>query len=196
MAPVGSEAGVFLSSGAASFFVVLVLLSIFLTALCSECTRRSFELRDPAGGKDPSSLVRVVKLEDAMVARENPMIGEIQNDEKDTVSFTPWRSHLEAPQHHPEPGPEEDSASFTPWRSHLNTGEQTAPPPDHIGISNGGRGGGDADMENTNSVYARVSKKVRPTPEEEQKEESEGEQEVEQEAPLPPLPDRKSELED
>ncbi|XP_071058313.1 uncharacterized protein [Pseudochaenichthys georgianus] len=139
MAPVGSEVDVFLSSGV-FFFILLVFLSIFLTALCSECSRRSFELRDPAVNKDPSSLIRVVKLEDAMVARENPMIAEIQNDEKDSVSFTPWRSHLAAPQHHPDARTngsaavmktetaeevkteEHYSAPFTPWRSHLNTG--------------------------------------------------------------------------
>ncbi|KAI9531741.1 hypothetical protein NQZ68_038477 [Dissostichus eleginoides] len=212
MAPVGSEVDVFLSSGV--FLLLLVFLSIFLTALCSECTRRSFELRDPAGNKDPSTLIRVVKLEDAMVARENPMIAEIQNDEKDSVSFTPWRSHLAAPQHHPDARTngsaavmktetaeevkteEDNSASFTPWRSHLNTDVQTPETPGHICITNGGRGGGrgddDEEMENKNSVYAQVSKKVRPNPEGEQKEE----QEVEQEVPSPPLPDRKSDLED
>ncbi|KAK5914843.1 hypothetical protein CesoFtcFv8_000491 [Champsocephalus esox] len=171
MAPVGSEVDVFLSSGV-FFFVLLVFLSIFLTALCSECSRRSFELRDPTVNKDPSSIIRVVKLEDAMVARENPMIAEIQNDEKDSVSFTPWRSHLAAPQHHPD--------------------VQTPETPDHICITNGGRGGGDDEEEMENSVYAQVSKKVRPNPEGQQ----EVEQEVEQEVPSPPLPDRKSDLED
>ena len=47
-------------------------------------------------------------------------------------------------------------------------------------------------MENRNSVYAQVSKKVRPNPEGQQ----EVEQEVEQEVSSPPLPDRKSDLED
>ncbi|XP_049929827.1 uncharacterized protein si:ch73-204p21.2 isoform X2 [Epinephelus moara] len=149
MAAVGAEvAGSWFLSGVAGFFILLVLLSIFLTALCSDCNKRSFELRESEADKNPSTLIRVVKLEEAMVARENPMINEIQNDEKDfnpgqenTVSFTPWRSHLGAPQNHQdaqtngsaaviktasvsdtagESNPkEETSVTFTPWRSHL-----------------------------------------------------------------------------
>lgn len=176
MAAVGAEvAGSwFLSSGVAGFFILLVLLSIFLTALCSDCNKRSFELRESEANKNPSTLIRVVKLEEAMVARENPMINEIQNDEKDfnpgqenTVSFTPWRSHLGAPQNHQdaqtngsaaviktasvsdtagESNPEEEtSVTFTPWRSHL----REPPNQDHIYHTIGeGRSssGGDADQ--------------------------------------------------
>ncbi|XP_033505491.1 uncharacterized protein LOC117271422 isoform X2 [Epinephelus lanceolatus] len=176
MAAIGAEvAGSwFLSSGVAGFFILLVLLSIFLTALCSDCNKRSFELRESEADKNPSTLIRVVKLEEAMVARENPMINEIQNDEKDfnpgqenTVSFTPWRSHLGAPQNHQdaqtngsaaviktesvsdtagESNPEEEtSVTFTPWRSHL----REPPNQDHIYHTIGeGRSssGGDADQ--------------------------------------------------
>lgn len=41
MAAIGAEAAAswFLSSGAVGFFVLLLLLSIFLTALCSDCSR-------------------------------------------------------------------------------------------------------------------------------------------------------------
>ncbi|XP_074522581.1 uncharacterized protein LOC141787807 [Halichoeres trimaculatus] len=113
MAAVGAEvtgSTFFQSSGVVSFFILLILLSIFLTALCSDCGRRSFELREPED-KNPSALIRVVKLEEAMVARENPMINEIQRDEKDfnpaeaykvptvaTVSFTALRSQMGEPQ--------------------------------------------------------------------------------------------------
>ncbi|XP_042341238.1 uncharacterized protein si:ch73-204p21.2 isoform X2 [Plectropomus leopardus] len=223
MTAVGAEVtgSWFLMSGVAGFFIILLLLSIFLTALCSECSKRSFELRDPEADKDPSTLIRVVKLEDAMVARENPMINEIQNDEKDltpreanTVSFTPWRSHLGASQNHKESNPEEEtSVPFTPWRSHLREPENQ----DHIYHTIGGgqsSSGGDADVSSLptnqepgeehhvryvgdlidrNSVYARVSKKARPTtppiypPEEVQ---------VDVEGSLPPLPDRRTQLEE
>ncbi|KAM9366772.1 uncharacterized protein ABDE67_003491 [Symphorus nematophorus] len=147
MAAVGSEVGGlwFLSSGVVSFFLLLLLLSIFLTALCSDCKRHSFDLRESEFDRNPSSLIRVVKLEETMGARENPMIGEIQNDEKgNSASFTPWRSHLGAPQNHQghqghqgqaadvrtngsaavvtaesETSGEETSVPITPWRSHL-----------------------------------------------------------------------------
>ncbi|XP_056229302.1 uncharacterized protein si:ch73-204p21.2 [Seriola aureovittata] len=105
MAAVGAEvtASWFLSSGVVGFLIILLLLSIFLMALCSNCGRRSFELRDSETDKNPSALIRVVKLEDTREARENPMISEIQNDEKEFTrhegnSFTPWRSHLGAPE--------------------------------------------------------------------------------------------------
>ncbi|XP_018548438.1 uncharacterized protein LOC108894297 isoform X2 [Lates calcarifer] len=108
MAAVGAEvAGPwFLSSGGVGFFIILLLLSVFLTALCSNCGRRSFKLQHAAEDKNPSTLVRVGKLEETRAAaRENPMINEIQNDEKGSntkeqnpVPYTPWRSHLRAPQ--------------------------------------------------------------------------------------------------
>ncbi|XP_059213778.1 uncharacterized protein si:ch73-204p21.2 [Centropristis striata] len=197
MAALGAEvAGSWvLTSGVVSFFIVLVLLSIFLTALCSECSRRSFELRDPDTGKDPSALIRVVKLEE--VARENPMINEIQNDEKDVqtngspaVKQTADRdSELAA-----ESNPDEETSpvSFTPWRSHLGAPQSNpdvdSSALDHIyhtiggGGGGGGRGNGNmsspptnqepagahsagaGDSTDRNSVYARVSKKTRPAP--------------------------------
>ncbi|XP_029283611.1 uncharacterized protein LOC115005805 isoform X3 [Cottoperca gobio] len=208
MAAVGAEVSGLLTSGVFGFFLLLLLLSIFLTALCSECSRRSFELRDSTADREPSSLIRVVKLEDAMVARENPMIGEIQYDEKEfnpsegsTVSVSPWRSHLGELQNHQD--------------------VHSPPPPDHIYHTIGGGGGGgggggrsrsDADLSSAptnqepgeersaaagepidrNSVYAQVSKKARPTtPPAHTPEEA-----AEQEESSPPLPDRKSQLED
>ncbi|XP_070761484.1 teneurin-2 [Enoplosus armatus] len=248
MAAVGAEvAGSwFLSAGVFSFFILL-LLSIFLTALCSECSRRSFELQEPED-KNPSALVRVVKLEEAMVARENPMIKEIRNDEKEfnsaeanTAPFTPWRSHLAAPQSHhevqtngseavmktPTRDPEtageskpeeESSAPFSPWRSHLRAPQSqdlnssTPPGSAHIYHTIGGGQSciaGDADVLSPptnhepgeehsarsdldrNSVYARVSKKVRlTTPPDHTPEEVQVEEEEEKES-SPPLPDRK-----
>ncbi|XP_034535044.1 uncharacterized protein si:ch73-204p21.2 isoform X2 [Notolabrus celidotus] len=173
MAAVGAEvtgSPLFLSSGVVGFFILLLLLSIFLTALCSDCGRRSFELREP-DDKNPSALIRVVKLEEAMVARENPMISEIRNDEKDfkptaemptvptvsTVSFVALRNHMGAPQNHQESNPEEEiSVSFTPWRSHLRAPQSQDvngyTPPDSPHIYNtigGGRGNGGGDTNAT-----------------------------------------------
>ncbi|XP_020511789.2 uncharacterized protein si:ch73-204p21.2 [Labrus bergylta] len=153
MAAVGADVTAsqfFLPSGVVSFFILLLLLSIFLTALCSDCGRRSFELREPED-KNPSALIRVVKLEEAMVARENPMINEIQKDEKEfksveenTVSFSALRSQMGAPQRNhydvqtngstavvkttrgsesAGDTEEEISVEFTPWRHHLRAPE-------------------------------------------------------------------------
>ncbi|XP_034535042.1 uncharacterized protein si:ch73-204p21.2 isoform X1 [Notolabrus celidotus] len=268
MAAVGAEvtgSPLFLSSGVVGFFILLLLLSIFLTALCSDCGRRSFELREP-DDKNPSALIRVVKLEEAMVARENPMISEIRNDEKDfkptaemptvptvsTVSFVALRNHMGAPQNHQDiqtngstvmektgidPGaagesnPEEEiSVSFTPWRSHLRAPQSQDvngyTPPDSPHIYNtigGGRGNGGGDTNATapttnhhpaqeleddlseaaddwrvdvKEVYARVSKPARlttptehHTPEEAQAEAREGAESS------PPLPERRTAVE-
>ncbi|XP_040894159.1 uncharacterized protein si:ch73-204p21.2 [Toxotes jaculatrix] len=156
----------FLSSGVVSFFILLLLLSIFLTALCSDCTRHSFELRDSETDKNPSALIRVVKLEETVVVRENPMISEIQNDEKENpITFTPWRSHLGAPQNNQdvrangsaavmETGGdsnasesnrgEENSVQFTLWRSHQRAPQNeegssfTPPDSEHIYHNIGG----------------------------------------------------------
>ncbi|XP_070686538.1 uncharacterized protein [Pempheris klunzingeri] len=152
MAAVGAEVAgslCFPPPGVVGFFILLLLLSIFLTALCSNCGRRSFELREPEE-KNPSALIRVVKLEEVMVVRENPMINDIQNDEKDlspaeesVASVPSWRSHLGASQSHQdvqtngsaavmktageEWSPEqEDAVPFTPWRSHLRAPQSQA----------------------------------------------------------------------
>ncbi|XP_071345967.1 uncharacterized protein [Trachinotus anak] len=169
MAAVGAEVtgSWFLSSsGVVGLFIVLLLLSIFLTALCSDCSRRSFELGDSETDKNPSALIRVVKLEESGGARENPMIREIQTDEKEfspheenSVPFTPWRSHLGAPQNNQdvrtngsaavmqtrgdsnaaaESNPLESSVEVLLWRSHLRASQKqevnssTPPDSDHI----------------------------------------------------------------
>ncbi|XP_041638467.1 uncharacterized protein si:ch73-204p21.2 [Cheilinus undulatus] len=247
MAAVGAEvtaSSFFFSSGVVSFFILLLLLSIFLTALCSDCGRRSFELREPED-KNPSALIRVVKLEEAMVARENPMISEIQKDEKDfrsveesTVSFSTARIQQGAPPIHNgvqtngstvvgmteiDPKPAEDSnpedeitVTFTPWRSHLRAPQSPevniSAPSDSARFYNntGGRRGssGEADVSSpvTNhilgeevedlserdvrSVYAQVNRQARlatpthQTPEELQMEEA-----------SPPLSERKTAVE-
>ncbi|CAB1448825.1 unnamed protein product [Pleuronectes platessa] len=138
-----------LSSGVVGSFILLLLLSIFLSALCSECSRRSFELQDSESDANPSTLISVVKLEETLTSRDNPVISEIQNDEKDfrpsegnLVSFPPWKSHLGASQNGQdvltngsaaamETSPaaesravEENSDQFTTWRSHLRAPEQ------------------------------------------------------------------------
>ncbi|AWP01037.1 Hypothetical protein SMAX5B_004734, partial [Scophthalmus maximus] len=68
-----------LSPGVVGSFILLLLLSILLTALCSDCGSRSFELRHSKTDGNPLALVSVVKLEEA---RENPAIREIQKDER------------------------------------------------------------------------------------------------------------------
>ncbi|XP_034425605.1 uncharacterized protein si:ch73-204p21.2 [Hippoglossus hippoglossus] len=158
----------FLSSGVVGSFILLLLLSILLSALCSECSRRSFELQDSERDTNPSNLISVVKLGETLTARDNPVISEIQNDEKDfrpsegnSVSFTPWKSHLGAPQNDQdvrtngsaavmETSPaaesrpvEENSVRFMTWRSHLRAPEQqdvssAYSDPDHIYHSIGG----------------------------------------------------------
>ncbi|XP_035599105.1 uncharacterized protein LOC118362675 [Oncorhynchus keta] len=92
MAPVGE----FMESWAVSvsksfsievvvFSLLFLLLSIILLALCTICGRQSFELQDGGGevGSTQSQLMRVVKLEDALAARENPMINDIRKNERD-----------------------------------------------------------------------------------------------------------------
>ncbi|XP_008286302.1 uncharacterized protein LOC103361875 [Stegastes partitus] len=197
----------FLSPGLVGVFVLLVLLSVFLTSLCSDCNRRSFELRDPKVDRNPSALIRVVKLEDA---RENPMIDQIQNDEKEfrPEGVTSWKSHQGAPGSQPESRPEEEpEVTFTPWRSHLGapqsqdsahiydttdwrrSSSDDAPSP-AANHSEEPDAAADLNERDNNSVYARVSKKLNVSvspvrsPEEAKEEEEE---------PSPPLPDRRTE---
>ncbi|XP_068583813.1 uncharacterized protein [Cebidichthys violaceus] len=228
MTAVGVEVGGswFPTSGVVGFFIVLLLLSIFLTALCSQCSRRSFELRDCEADRDPSALIKVATLEEAVEVRDNPAINESLRDELDlnpskgtTVSFTPWRSHLGAPQHHhddqtngitalkntaksnPE---EENSVPFPLWRSHLNQDLNSSNAPENIYHTIGGGGSSnDADVaspltnhkpvkEPRDSVYAQISKKERPTALPVRPPE---EVLVEEDVFSPPLPDRKTQLE-
>ncbi|XP_069386689.1 uncharacterized protein [Paralichthys olivaceus] len=116
----------FLPSGVVGSLLLLLLLSILLTALCSECSRRSFELQESERDTNHSTLISVVKLEEPVMERVNPVISDIQNDEKgDSLSFTSWRSHLEAPPNNQESrAVEENSVQFTAWRSHLRAPEQ------------------------------------------------------------------------
>ncbi|XP_039994188.1 uncharacterized protein si:ch73-204p21.2 [Xiphias gladius] len=206
MAAVGAEVtgAWFLSSGAVGFFILLLVLSVFLAALCSNCNRRSFELRDSREDKNPSALITVVKLEDTMMARENPTISEIRSDEKDvqtnggaSVMETGGDSNAAGESN---PG-EENSVQFMLWRSHLGASQKQ----DGDGLG-GGRSNADVSSPPTNhepavldsndrdrnSVYAQVSKKGRRatppvhTPEVAQ---------VEEEESSPPLPVRTTEME-
>lgn len=92
-----------------SLFILLLLSFIFL-ALCTYCERNSFELRDSTAERTPSRLIRVVKLEDAIAARENPMINEITKDEKDPGLMLERRAT-------PGPGenPEQNHSSKAQW---------------------------------------------------------------------------------
>lgn len=152
--------------------------------------------------RNPSSLIRVVKLEEA---RENPMIDQIQNDEKEFVpegGFIPWRSHLGAPPTQTESRPEEEApVSVPPWRNHL-VAPQSHDSAHVYDVINGGRSSsndassptanqsGETDAPpaaDLNSIYARVSKKINAK-------NSPGDSpEQEEEEPKPPLPDRRTE---
>ncbi|KAG7239556.1 hypothetical protein INR49_028707 [Caranx melampygus] len=219
MAAIGAEvtASWFLSSGVVGFFILLLLLSIFLTALCSDCSRRSFELRDSDTNKNPSALIRVVKLEDT--ARENPMISEIQSDEKDiqtnggaivmgtggnsaaagggessplekSVEVMLWRSQLRASQK------QDDSSSAPPDSDHIyhTISLPLSPPPTNQEPGQLEDGRSEAPVElsdgSRNSVYAQVTRKSKKdTPPDHTPEVDQ----VEEEESSPPLPGREME---
>ncbi|XP_036067277.1 uncharacterized protein si:ch73-204p21.2 [Oryzias melastigma] len=224
-----------LSSGLVPAFVLLLLLTIFLTALCSDCNRRSFELKDPESAKSPPALIRVVRLEEV---RENPMIQEIQKDEKEfhpkeetpsspfhiqqgepktdedslpeetPVSFIPWRSHLVAPESKDLNGsvPSDSAHLFNPleWGRSNSNNEPSPSAGDGLPQPHGDGAPRSAvtlhfSGPDRNSVYARVSKKLRLTDspvhssevKQEEQEEAGG-----QEEEAPPLPDRKLEMDE
>lgn len=119
MAPVGE----FMESWAVSvsksfsievvvFSLLFLLLSIILLALCTICGRQSFELQDGGGevGRTQSQLMRVVKLEDALAARENPMINDIRKNERDFSHIPEERVPEQLPA-------EQDGIRFKPGRS-------------------------------------------------------------------------------
>lgn len=207
----------FLPSGLVGLFILLLLLSVFLTALCGDCNRHSFELHDSKAEKHPSALIRVVKLEEV---KENPMMAEIQKDEKEfrpegDPAVSPPGSQQGALQTLPEPSPSEGtSAHVPPWRSHLMAPESRDPNgPAHIDHAPGdGRGSSDealppsanhlskqlhyiARSGDGDSVYARVSRKLRlanpPLPTPEGGGAKLGEEEPAEES-SPPLPDRRT----
>ncbi|XP_016520537.1 uncharacterized protein LOC103129415 isoform X3 [Poecilia formosa] len=171
MAAVGADAtGLWLLTPGL-FLLLLILLSIFLTALCSDCNRNSFELQDSKTEKAPSALIRVVKLEEV---KENPMIGEIQKDERE---FRPGGDPAE-----PVSSSEGQQRELQSRPDLNGSAPQTS---DHVrdGRDNSGEALGPSanrlstqlhyviQSDDRNSVYARVSKKLRlanspvPTPE-------------------------------
>ncbi|KAM8860141.1 uncharacterized protein AB9W97_019831 isoform 1-T10 [Spinachia spinachia] len=159
----------------------IILLSIFLLALCSECSRRSFELRDSEVDKDPSILIKVVKLEEGLVGTENPrnLKDEIDLSPCDGNTFTPWRSHLRAPQN------QHDANRSTAPHSILQTigGEGS-------NSTNHQPGAESSVSAHVNSVYVQGSKKGRATVF------SDGTpEEVLEKVSSPPLPDSKAQLE-
>ncbi|KAG8001074.1 hypothetical protein GBF38_006563, partial [Nibea albiflora] len=121
-------------------------------------SRRSFELQDSGVSRYPSSLIRVVKLEDAMGGRENPTINDIKNDEKESV--TVWRSHLGAPQDQRDP----DRIYHVIGGGRSSNGDANVSSPPTNQEPGQGRGNGVvlSDHER-NSLYARVSKKAKLT---------------------------------
>lgn len=191
--------------------VVFLLLAVFITALCSDCKRRSFELQECGLEKHPSTLIKVVRLEDAV--RENPMITDIQNDETDVrtngcAAIGKTGSSSDAAG---ESSPEEDtSGTFTPWRSHLGASWAQEPDSAHIYQNiGGGRDSVDAyassihndrsaDVDLTGvdgqSVYAQIGKRERhATPPQGSPEDT---QVDEVDEVSPPLPNRTAELDE
>ncbi|XP_020557053.1 uncharacterized protein LOC111946253 [Oryzias latipes] len=205
------------------FILLLLLLTIFLTPLCSDCNRRSFELKDPEAAKSPSALIRVVRLEEV---RENPMIEKIQKDEQEfhpkgeapvipsqiqqgepqtnkdslpggtPVSFIPWRSHLMAPESKDLNGTapsDSDSHLFNPMECGRSNDIPSPPANDSPAQQRHGNGEPRSAVTlhfsgpDRNSVYARVSKKLRLTDSPEEKQEG-------PEEAGPPLPDRNPEM--
>ncbi|KAL4623856.1 hypothetical protein GN956_G18393 [Arapaima gigas] len=65
-------------------FCILFVLTITFLALCADCTRHSFHMRErPKKKTTPSILIRVVNLDEA---RQSPWINNITKDEKDDSS--------------------------------------------------------------------------------------------------------------
>ncbi|XP_029978251.1 uncharacterized protein LOC115410649 isoform X2 [Sphaeramia orbicularis] len=197
-------AEVVLSSGVISA-VILLLLAIFITALCSDCKRRSFELQESGLDKHPSTLIKVVRLEDAV--RENPMITDIRNDEKDVrtngcAAIGKTGSSSDATG---ESSPEEETTvTFTPWRSHLGAPVDQEPDSTHI-YHYIGRGSMDANASsnhddrrsadvdlNGQSVYAQVGKRERQATPPHHSPENAQVDKVDEVSP--PLPNRMAEL--
>ncbi|XP_017158600.1 uncharacterized protein LOC103460123 isoform X2 [Poecilia reticulata] len=156
--------------------------------------RNSFELQDSKTEKPPSALIRVVKLEEV---KENPMIGEIQKDERE---FRPGGDPAE-----PVSSSEGQQGELQS-RPDLNG---SAPQTSHH-VTDGRGNGGEAlgpsanrlstqlhyvtQSDDRNAVYARVSKKLRlansPVPTPEGAGPPRGEEPEEQR--FPPPPDRET----
>ncbi|XP_064784018.1 uncharacterized protein LOC135508045 isoform X1 [Oncorhynchus masou masou] len=131
MAPVGEFMGSWAVSKSFSIEVVVfsllfLLLSIILLALCTICGRQSFELQDSGGevGRTQSQLMRVVKLEDALSARENPMINDIRKNERDFSHIPEERVPEQLPA-------EQNGIRFKPGRSRRVAPEQQG---DSLGV--------------------------------------------------------------
>ncbi|XP_029354557.1 uncharacterized protein LOC115041322 isoform X2 [Echeneis naucrates] len=190
MAAVGVEvSGSWILSGGIGFFIVLLLLSIFLTALCSDCRGHSFELRDSDADRNPSALIRVVKLEESGAARDNPMIREIQNDEKDVQTD----SSAAVVESGGDSAAEAGVNGSAPREHIYHTIGLTSPSTNEGQEDRGGVSSAQVSCDKSrNLVYAQVSRKGKQatppvhTPEAVQ---------VDEEESSPPLPDRKSDLE-
>ncbi|KAM7405611.1 hypothetical protein PAMP_000046 [Pampus punctatissimus] len=130
------------------------------------------------------------------------MISEIQSDEKEfnpdegnSVTFTPWRSHLGAPQH------QDLNSSVPPDSAHIyHTIGQRRSSSDGSSVSTNHEpadksGAADLSDSDRNSVYAQVSKKMRLTTPPVITPEVQVVEEDEEEESSPPLPDRVASLE-
>ncbi|XP_030642933.1 uncharacterized protein si:ch73-204p21.2 isoform X2 [Chanos chanos] len=82
--------------------LILFTLAILVLTLCASCRKQSFELEGAKVQRNSSSLVRVVKLEEAVEGTQNPRADDIQTDEIDLTPIPEdgamagpleWRSH-------------------------------------------------------------------------------------------------------
>ncbi|KAM3625322.1 uncharacterized protein V6R79_010228 [Siganus canaliculatus] len=214
MATVGADVtgSWFLSLGLVGSFVLLLLLSIFLSGLCSNCGRRSFELQDPELDRNPPSLIRVKtpfpSFHGGATCNRTAKVSVQHYCSSEEVQ---GNSAIKRTATGPDPVAEEqqDGAMvFTSWRNHLGAPQsQDLNHSNHIyQVIRGGRSSfnsnGDALSLTTNqeqvqepcelsepaedikSMYARVSKrtKTNQTPEQVKEEVKEVKEEEEEEA--------------
>ncbi|XP_061115056.1 uncharacterized protein si:ch73-204p21.2 [Conger conger] len=124
MAPVGMQVlGWAAVSSLSPEFILASLIGLIalikLLAVCTECNRSGFDVEERTQVKrSPSTLIRVVQMEDVAMSRENPSFEYTTKDEQGPsptiengslhmsvrsgdVWYTPWRSHTINHQDHP-----------------------------------------------------------------------------------------------
>ncbi|KAG7465769.1 hypothetical protein MATL_G00157050 [Megalops atlanticus] len=148
MAPVGAHVA---GLAAASSFtpelliasqVLLFILLVTLLIICTQCGRHSFQLEESSEKERKSStLIRVVKLEEAAESRENPVINDIVKDEEvpsptsengsvqTPLEITAWRRHTGVPNHQGHTG-DTPNTHVTPVITDPVSGDTTPPATD------------------------------------------------------------------
>ncbi|XP_036397501.1 extensin [Megalops cyprinoides] len=119
--------------------VLLFILLITLLIICTQCGRHSFQLEESSEKERKSStLIRVVKLEEAAESRENPVINDIVKDEEvpsptsengsvqTPLEITPWRRHTGVLNHQGQTG-DTPTTDVTPVITDPVSGDTTPP---------------------------------------------------------------------